>query len=312
MKQTEIDKKINKIAAKTWLIMLAASLPVIVVIVGYIWKTESPESILNIVIILLFVFGIGLIAAKLSAYSIINRNLNDIAKLDKAKTDFVAIAAHQLKSPVASIRWRLEDFALAIEEKDWKEVASRLSDLDKSSERLSRLTSDLLNVTKIDTDQIEYRKAEFNPQTTINNLIGDMEPLAKRAKLEIKVSLLDNPKFKLFADENLFKNVLQNLLTNAIKYSKAHTTIEIAAMAKGNSLVISVSNISETPITDETLKSLFQKFYRSEDVKKKEIDGSGLGLFIAKSFVEKWGGNISAYNKANDEVCFEFNIPIST
>jgi signal transduction histidine kinase len=311
MKTPSVENKVEDIRSKTWIIVASSALPLLIVIIASAWKIQSMDVFLKSVAISLFVFGIGLIAAKLSSYTYMDRDLRDIENLDKAKSDFISIASHQLKSPVASLKWSMEDLELTVQEKNWSMIEKDIAEMKDSVERLAKLTRDLLDVTHIDTNQFVYTAKEFNPDIVIENAIKDLTPLAKSKEHGITHVSDCKKDLIVLADELLLYNVMENLISNAVYYALPSTSIEVKTYSHENTYEVAVTNIS-APITDDEKDKLFEKFHRSEYARKVREDGTGLGLIIVKAYIERWDGTIVVTTEPSGKITFTFTIPLKS
>jgi signal transduction histidine kinase len=209
--------------------------------------------------------------------------------------DFINVAAHELKTPIQPVL-SLSDIVLS-NTKD-TEQAKLLEVINRNAKRLHRLTEDILDVTKIESQSLRLRKERFNLIEMINSTIAD-------SKNQIKKEYKDNIKLEL-----RIYQVTLNLLNNAIKSTKQEGVIIITAAAekKGNhnDVVISVRDNSQG-IDYEILPRLFTKF-----ATKSETGGTGLGLFISKSIVEAHGRKIWAENNTDGKgATFSISLPIN-
>ena len=305
-----IEKKVKEIQSKTWIITAASAVPLIFLIIANAWKAQSPLVLIQGITISFFVLGIGLIAAKISSHVYFTRNLREIESLDKNKSAFIAVASHQLKSPVASLKWTLEDLELSTQKEDWKEVKEKIHSMGESVERLGKLANDLLNITKIEASEVPFAPKAMNVSALVKSVIKDISPLAQKKGHTINYVSEMADTVHVLIDELLFYNVLQNLISNALAYGLPKSAIEIFSSIEGLFCKISVTNISE-PLTQEEVGNLFQKFYRSEYAKKMRTDGSGLGLVIVKGYVERWGGEIKVLPEPSGKISFQFTIPLT-
>jgi two-component system, OmpR family, sensor histidine kinase VicK len=242
----------------------------------------------------------------------VNKELNaanlKIEAHDKVQTEFINVAAHELRTPTQAIIGYCEMMDMLPERS--KEYITRLK---RNAERLYTLTSDILDATKIEMGTLTMKKSDFNLTETINEVIKDMR---KKAYILHKESgavdnLVPNIRFSekrpffIHADKHRIIQVLSNLLDNAIKFSEGEViSITLLRNNSKNELNIAVEDRGRG-IDPEIYPLLFEKFTT------KSIRGTGLGLFIAKKIVQAHGGKILGMNNKNSQgATFLFSLPL--
>lgn len=231
-----------------------------------------------------------------------------LIKLDKAKDEFVSIASHQLKSPLTGIRWSTE-ILMKNKDKNLKpKQLELLENISASNLSLIKLTNDLLDVSHIETGRkFKIIKSTFRNNDVINEVLKESAYSIKTKKLKIDNKISD--KLKISADRNKIKQVWQNLITNAIKYTKEKTTIKLYAKTdkdKQTSFYIEDKGIG---IPKDQQENLFSKFFRASNASLIETEGTGLGLYIARELIRAHGGEMSFTSKENKGSTFCFNLP---
>ncbi len=237
--------------------------------------------------------------------------LHDITReslIEEMKSEFVSLAAHQLRTPLSAIKWitkMLLDEELGELNEEQKEF---LEDSYESNDRMISLINDLLNVTKIEEGRYLYKLSVGDVTEIIKFVINSHKDAARKKNLKV---IFNKPKRKIppfKMDVEKIKIVIENLLDNAIKYTdKGKITIELKKI--GNQVQISVSD-SGVGIQKKHYPRMFEKFFRSPEVVKMETEGSGLGLFITKNIIEAHGGKIWFESQLNKGTTFYFTIPI--
>jgi signal transduction histidine kinase len=227
---------------------------------------------------------------------------------DKIQQEFINIAAHELKTPIQPIL-SLSEVVLS-HTKD-AEQAKLLEVINRNAQRLRRLTEDILDVTRIESQSLRLRKVRFNLIEMINSAIADSRnQIKKEYKDAIKLESVFNGDIFIEADRNRIYQVILNFLNNAIKFTKEGTiVISAAAVQEKNGhddvVIVSIRDTGQG-IDNEILPRLFTKF-----ATKAEAGGTGLGLFISKSIIEAHGGRIWAENNAGSKgATFSFSLPI--
>lgn len=218
---------------------------------------------------------------------IILRNVTMFHELNEAKTNFIATVSHELKTPISSIKMS----ARLLNDKRVGEMNEEQTGLVKSitddSERLLKITSELLNMAQIETGQIQLTVSTVNPADIISNAIQAVAAKSKEKNITINnIAAQGLPFINVDADKTTW--VLNNLLTNAIKYSFNNGTIDISASKADGNVLFSV--VDRGPgIAEEYIPRLFERYYQVPGSTEK---GTGLGLAISKDFIEAQKGKI--------------------
>lgn len=230
-------------------------------------------------------------------------------QLDRYKTDFLSVVAHQLKTPLGSMRWNLEALlASDIVINDIK-ISDVIRDVYNSNSRLISLIDDLLNASRIDSRKVVIKPEPTDVTLIINQTLKELTYQIQQKQLTINQKM--NFKSTATIDSRQLREVIENLLSNAIKYNHPNGTINITTEADTNSVIVTI-NDSGIGIPDTELPRIFSKSFRAKNAVDTQIDGSGLGLYVAKSFVEDWGGVISCQSTINHGTTISFTIPLVT
>lgn len=225
--------------------------------------------------------------------------------LERAKDEFISIASHQLRTPLGSIRWNLELLLEKVRSLP-SELATYARDAYTSTRRMSELVNDLLSVARIEQNRVQNIPEKTDIIAVIKEAIAEMQPLAKRRKVTIDSSDIKNQHAELWLDPKRFREVVQNMLSNAVKYTQGSVQIRVETRAKD--LVVSITdNGIGIPLEDQP--KLFAKFYRASNVTTTDTEGSGLGLFVVRSYVEAWGGRVWFTSTVNKGTTFYVSIP---
>lgn len=225
------------------------------------------------------------------------------------KSEFISIAAHQLRTPLTAIKWAIDTVKkgdLGIVTKEQQDMLQRGSE---SNDRIILLVGDLLNAAKVEEGKFGYTFTQSNITEIIADSIATNSLLAKEHTIEVLFNPEpDIPKVKL--DKEKIKLAMDNLLGNAIKYSKrgGHITISVARH-KEHFLEVRISD-QGIGIPKANMDRIFTKFFRGENAVKQQTEGSGLGLFITKNIILNHGGEISVESEENVGSTFHFTIPI--
>ncbi|KKS73237.1 MAG: Integral membrane sensor signal transduction histidine kinase, partial [Parcubacteria group bacterium GW2011_GWF2_42_7] len=232
-----------------------------------------------------------------------------LIELDQQKSDFLSIAAHQLRTPLSGIKWTLSMLLsgdLGTLNDDQKTFLMKSYE---SNNRMVTLVNDMLVADRIQLGKVQYGFKYINLIDLMDNILFEINPVASRRNISIKYKnrFADLP--HVYTDPETMRVVLQNLLENAIKYTIEGGKIEIDVSRKGEYLLVSISD-NGIGIPEDQVKNVFTRFFRASNAVKKETDGSGLGLYITKTMVEKNGGKIWFNTVLNKGTNFYFTVPL--
>lgn len=224
---------------------------------------------------------------------------------EQKKDELIVYLAHDIKTPLTSMIGYL---SLLSEIKDMpQEQRNRYIDiaLDKSY-RLEDLINELFDVARFNSEKIVLEKEEINLNLMLEQIADDFYPTLK--EMNKKINFTSDEKTILYADPDKLSRVFNNLIKNAVNYSKENTDIDISIMTKENQATVKITNKGKQ-IPKEKLDKIFEKFYRLDSSRTSKTGGSGLGLAIAKEIVELHGGRIYAESDMK-ETTFCVTLPI--
>lgn len=224
---------------------------------------------------------------------------------EQKKDELIVYLAHDIKTPLTSMIGYL---SLLSEIKDMpQEQRNRYIDiaLDKSY-RLEDLINELFDVARFNSEKIVLEKEEINLNLMLEQIADDFYPTLK--EMNKKINFTSDEKTILYADPDKLNRVFNNLIKNAVNYSKENTDIDISILNKENQATVKITNKGKQ-IPKEKLDKIFEKFYRLDSSRTSKTGGSGLGLAIAKEIVELHGGRIYAESDMK-ETTFSVILPI--
>lgn len=234
--------------------------------------------------------------------------LEKTKELDRNKTEFISVAAHQLRTPMSGIKWVMAMAADGDLGPISDELKHHLQSGAENADRMIKVINGLL-----DLSQLEEAKSQFKFTFQDMKRIADevMNALAMNAKKkEIKIVVSAPKKLPLVpVDEEKIRVALNNLVSNAAKYSKPKGTVTITLKEQGSELLISVID-SGYGIPKDQQRRVFEKFFRANNIVKIETEGSGIGLTIVKDIVEKHDGRIYFVSQENVGTTFTIAIPL--
>lgn len=234
------------------------------------------------------------------------RDITKEAEIDRAKSEFVSLASHQLQTPLTAIKWLLE-ILIEKETKD-KEKKELLLEAFKSNERMIRLVNDFLNVSRLDMGSISADSKHIDYNSFIKELVSEARILAKEKNITIKN--IDCPdKIEISLDKGLISLVILNLLSNAIRYSDTNTQINVSTKLGKDKIEIAI-NDNGIGISEDEQEKLFGKFYRTDSARDYSTTGSGLGLYLCQKVMNVLKGSIRVISEKGMGSTFYIVLPL--
>jgi two-component system phosphate regulon sensor histidine kinase PhoR len=228
--------------------------------------------------------------------------------IDTAKSEFVALATHQLRTPIAAIRWNVELLQKNIASAETEKQLRYLEKVERNVFRMINLINDFLSVSKLEMGTFAAQEEDFN-LTEFFDSIQD-EYAEKITTKQITLDRLDLPPGAVIkTDSRLFHIIVSNLVSNAVKYLVLNGTLVLSYQIIDDTLQIVVAD-NGIGIPESEIDNLFTKFYRASNAQSHQTEGTGLGLYVVKQSVELLGGTISVSAKENEGARFEVLLPV--
>lgn len=232
-----------------------------------------------------------------------------LKEAENIKKEFVSVASHQMRTPLTGVKL-FTDMLLREDVGLINEAQKKyLENIYQGVKAIVNLTDNLMNLFKLEYGDINVNAKILSFTTTIQNVVRELDDYAK--KRGVKVSFYPEEKdFLVFSDKLLIQQALFNLLLNAIQYSPSMTgNVEIRIVKKDKNCVISIKD-NGIGINKKDQNRIFDKFFRAENAIKTETEGSGLGLYVTKMIVEKFGGSIWLESEVGKGTVFYVGLPI--
>lgn len=223
-----------------------------------------------------------------------------LKELDQLKSEFVSIASHQLRSPLAAIKGYASLVLEGSFGKPPAAIADAVQKIFDSSKALALVVEDFLNISRIEQGRMKYDFAETDLGKLVKSVVDELLPTVARAKLEIAFESDGQEPYMAKVDIGKMQQVITNLVDNAIKYTPKGSIHVRIGKFPGNKIRISISDTG-IGMSSETISALFEKFSRAKDANKTNVMGTGLGLYVAKEMVEAHGGKIWAESEGKDK-----------
>lgn len=232
------------------------------------------------------------------------QDITDIRKLENMRSQFVANVSHELKTPLTSIKGFTETLKYV---EDNEKRNQFLDIIDEEVERLTRLINDILSLSHIEA-QKEMKQEMFSVDEIIDNVYNLMKNTAENKNISLAV--VENSPIKLLGDKDRFKQMLINLVDNAIKYSENNDSVYISSSIENDTCILYVEDTG-LGISQEHIKRLFERFYRVDKARSRAKGGTGLGLAIVKHIVLNFRGTIEVKSEPGKGSKFIIKLPLS-
>ncbi|MHB1864724.1 MAG: sensor histidine kinase [Candidatus Saccharimonadales bacterium] len=238
--------------------------------------------------------------------TIIFRDISVEEAVDQMKSEFISLASHQLRTPLASIKtyshMLLDGYMGQIDD----EKRPALETIVSATNRMNELISTLLNISRLESGAILVEISKIDLSLIVTEIINELEIQAKARSINLRMRLKGSP--VIYSDAPIIKEVLANLISNSVKYSKDNGNVTISISSSQNFVTISIKD-NGLGIPDPAKAQIFSKFFRANNVIQIETSGTGLGLYLVKGLVSELGGKITFTSKENVGTTFRLKLP---
>lgn len=304
----DLKKQARELGVNIWqtpsflFIVLGVVIVIAMTATYYISRSyDSPEILAVIECIVAAVFMI--------VGSLIIREFEQVTKLNKAKSEFVFVASHQLRTPLSGIAWQIELLLSKYSTGLNKKQKDGLAMIAVLNTRMAKLVNDLLDVARIDRQNLFLKEEKLDLAEIINQVVQANLPAIMEKNIKI-VFKKKKREFLVIGDIEKLKLAIENLINNAVKYTLERGKIEIQLVKNSSFYVFSIKD-NGIGIPAYQQGQVFNKFFRSDVAMKYQAEGTGLGLFITKNVIEQSGGKIWFQSEEGVGTIFNFSIPIS-
>jgi len=232
-------------------------------------------------------------------------DVTEIVRLEQVRRDFVANASHELRTPLTAISGFAETL-LASQKLSREDQRAYLEVIDRHAQRLTHIVSDLLELSKIESQKVDLESVSLDVAGLAERLLADYHERFQDKDLLASVERRGDPVAR--ADARACEQVLINLVDNAIKYTEPGGSVTVRVEAEGNEVAVSVVDTG-IGIPPEDRERIFERFYRVDKARSRELGGTGLGLSIVKHLVQNQGGEISVRSTPGQGSTFRFTLP---
>jgi signal transduction histidine kinase len=266
--------------------------------------TESNKTLRGLLTTLLVVGLIMLLVILIISLSFANRAIKPIAEAWEKQKQFIADASHELKTPLSIINANY-DALLANQDETIKSQIKWLGYIKIGTDRMTKLINDLLSLAKVEDVNLEKRKMPVNISNVINDVMSSMEVGLIEKGITLSRSL--EPDIIIKSDLERVKQVVMILFDNAIKYTNENGRVDISLTKSKRQVIVSIKN-SGKGIANQDLPKVFDRFYRADPSRTHDSGSYGLGLSIAKTIIDRLGGEIHVTSVENQ--CTTFTVTL--
>lgn len=239
---------------------------------------------------------------------------DELKKMEQRKDDFIRMASHELKTPITSIYGYAQLLLSMYDEPSVEKlqasgmiIKSSLHSIEKQVTRLSRLVSEMLDLSRIETGKLEMQKSTFDIATLVEETIEDVRHSSLRHLIQVRKNYSGN----IFGDRDRIGQALVNLLINAIKYSPDKNHIDVLIEGNDKMVTIRVQDYG-IGIEKKDQQKIFERFYRVEGKSEQTYPGFGIGLFISSEIIQRHNGHLSVESEKGKGSVFSIHLPAGT
>jgi PAS domain S-box-containing protein len=240
----------------------------------------------------------------------IERNITKEKEVDRSKTEFVSLVSHQLRTPLTAISWYAEMLQSKGAKKLSAEERKYLDRVYQSNRRMINLVNALLNVSRIELGTFSVEPTMLNLVELANSILNELSPLVIEKNIKLQKKYGRGVPTKIKADGQLVRIIIQNLLSNSIKYTPNGGEVVFSLEKNKKDIKIIVSD-NGYGIPKSQQNRIFTKLFRADNIKVKDTDGTGLGLYLVKLILDSVGGKIWFESEENKGSTFHVLLPLA-
>lgn len=222
------------------------------------------------------------------------------------RDEFISVASHELKTPVTSVKMFTQVLKKHSEQIGDTKAVSHLSRMDKQINKLTELIYDLLNISKIQAGKMEFKQKVFELDPFVKEMVEVLQQSEDKHKLVLK----GHTDKKVYGDEERIGQVINNLVSNAVKYSPKADRVIIKLSSHTDTVTVSVEDFG-IGMEKEHLNRIFERFYRVYDTTDKTFPGLGIGLYISSEIIKRHGGTLRVDSRPGKGSVFSFTLPVT-
>lgn len=241
---------------------------------------------------------------------VVFRDVSREKKLDDAKTGFISIASHQLRTPLTSMRWFSEMLIDGDAGQISEEQKHFVERIYEGANRMIDLVNLLLQIARVEAGRVKISPVPVDLKATTQGVLITLKTYLDKKNQKVEIATTPEKIPSIPMDHEVIWQVIQNLLSNASRYSPESATIFVEAVVKGDQIQYSVKD-SGIGIPENQKERIFEKFFRTDNALQAVPEGSGLGLNLVKSLVDEWGGKVWFESRVGAGTTFFFTVPLA-
>jgi len=265
-------------------------------------KGKTMQEYLNLLIISVLAVGAGV------SYVSARHFQKRLKKVEQANREMISNIAHELKTPMTSIIGFVETLQNGAIENPEK-ARNFLDIIAIETSRLHSIIDETLEISRLDNLKEDVNKTEFIADEAIEETVKSLEPIAAQDNIAISVYYTDSKPIRVLANKVRIQQIITNIVGNAIKYNQKGGKVDVTISQVAKNLRIKVYNTGRG-IKNEHIASLFDRFYRVDDGRARDVGGTGLGLAIVKKILQLYGGKIEVESVPEQSATFTIFLPI--
>jgi PAS domain S-box-containing protein len=231
-------------------------------------------------------------------------------EIDRMKSEFISLASHQLRTPLSAIKTYSHMLADGYMGDINSTQRRSLHTIIGATDRMNELISTLLNITRIESGTIAINPKQLDLTDVTEEVIKELSLMATHKSIALTHRSVGSGSKMVRSDNLIVKEVLTNLITNAIKYTPEHGSVTVSVKSRSKDVMVAVAD-SGWGIPEATQDQIFSKFFRAPNIVKRETTGTGLGLYLVKGLVDALDGNVWFKSKEGKGTTFYFTLPKS-
>ncbi len=233
-------------------------------------------------------------------------DIHEQKELERIKTEFLSLASHQLRAPLANLKWYIDFLLHRRSEQLTDEIKKYLFQMNARNEDMIDLVNTLLNMSRVEMGHVRVEKQQADLSHLIGSILEELDPARAAKNLTLDREVPES--LPLVTDPKLVRIVFQNLVTNAIRYTGEGGRVTVTAGIEGDQVHLMVKDTG-VGIPPEEQGKIFSKLYRASNAQQLEASGTGLGLYMSKALVEEMGGSIGFTTKLGEGTTFTVTLP---
>ncbi len=229
-------------------------------------------------------------------------------QIEYLKTEFITLASHQLRTPLSTVQWYVELLSTEEQERLSDQQKSFLVELRMAAHRMVNIVSDLLDASRLREDGVKPHMQRLDITRFIKDMTEEMRAVGASKNISVTAAL-PPVVITTWCDPMLLSIILQNLISNAVKYSSPQGAVKVGLSMNEQRMIVTVQD-SGIGIPEADKPRIFEKLFRAKNALTKDVNGSGLGLYSAKAIANKLGGDITFVSKEGEGTTFTLSLPL--